>query len=221
MQRFLSRLFYRLMKSWSWVVLILLTILIKNPNFLILDEPTNDLDILTLQVLEDFLEQFMGCLIVVSHDRYFMDKLTHHTFVFEGNGIIRDFNGNYSQYREEELEKKNQKAEVKSQKTAPVPVIEKNKEEEPAEDKPAEAPTPKSASAKKQKMGFNEKWEFSLLEKEIPELEKKKADLVEKLNAGISDNDELMRVSEQLTEVMTSLDAKTDRWLQLSELSQP
>jgi len=194
--------------------LYLLTILITNPNFLILDEPTNDLDILTLQVLEDFLEQFTGCLIVVSHDRYFMDKLTHHTFVFEGDGIVRDFNGNYSQYREE-LESKKLR-ELESRKVVTPSVVEvQNKETE----KTIEATKPAKPKAK-QRMGFNEKWEFSLLEKEIPELEKRKTELVEKLNSGITDSDELMHISEELSEVIASLDAKTDRWLELSEISE-
>ncbi len=193
--------------------LYLLTILIKNPNFLILDEPTNDLDIMTLQVLEDFLEQFMGCLIVVSHDRYFMDKLTHHTFVFEGDGIVRDFNGNYSQYREEVEEKKlaPQKALVK-----PPQVILK---EEKAAEKAAEKPVEKAKPKEKQRMGFNEKWEFSLLEKELPELEKKKEALVEKLNSGITDSDELMKISAELTETIEAIDSKTNRWLELSEMT--
>ncbi|MGE0637917.1 MAG: ABC-F family ATP-binding cassette domain-containing protein [Bacteroidia bacterium] len=193
--------------------LYLLTILIKNPNFLILDEPTNDLDIMTLQVLEDFLEQFMGCLIVVSHDRYFMDKLTHHTFVFEGDGIVRDFNGNYSQYREEVEEKKlaPQKALIK-----PPQVILK---EEKAAEKAAEKPVEKAKPKEKQRMGFNEKWEFSLLEKELPELEKKKEELVEKLNSGITDNDELMKISAELTETIEAIDNKTNRWLELSEMT--
>lgn len=187
--------------------LYLLTILMKNPNFLILDEPTNDLDIMTLQVLEDFLEQFTGCLIVVSHDRYFMDKLTHHTFVFEGDGEIRDFNGNYSEYREEIESKKVRK--IESPKVVSQSVV-----EEPT--KKVEEAKPKQ----KQRMGFNEKWEFSLLEKEIPELEKKKSELVEKLNSGITDNEELMRVSEELSEVIETLEEKENRWLELSEMTQ-
>jgi len=191
--------------------LYLLTILITNPNFLILDEPTNDLDILTLQVLEDFLEQFTGCLIVVSHDRYFMDKLTHHTFVFEGDGMVRDFNGNYSQYRAESIKYKVQRTEIKNTVAPPVT--------------PGALPTGRQEveepkKNQKQRMGFNEKWEFSLLEKEIPELEKRKTELVEKLNSGITDSDLLMHISEELSVVITSLDAKTDRWLELSEMNE-
>lgn len=197
--------------------LYLLTILIKNPNFLILDEPTNDLDIMTLQVLEDFLEQFMGCLIVVSHDRYFMDKLTHHTFVFEGDGIVRDFNGNYSQYREEVEAKK--LAPQKALEKSPQTILKEEKKAEKVAEKPEKQETKPEKPKEKQRMGFNEKWEFSLLEKELPELEQKKDALVEKLNSGITDSDELMKVSAELTETMEAIDSKTNRWLELSEMT--
>lgn len=191
--------------------LYLLTVLIKNPNFLILDEPTNDLDILTLQTLEDFLEQFTGCLIVVSHDRYFMDKLTHHTFVFEGNGIVKDFNRNYSQYREQTENSKVRKLENWK--------LQNTDDENLQKDSVNEINNKRSEnSTQKQRMGFKEKWEFSLLEKEILQLEKKKTELVEKLNSGISDSELLMQISEELNEVITELDSKTDRWLQLSEM---
>src|SRR6185437_6032235 len=147
----------------------LLRILIKNPNFLILDEPTNDFDLATLNVLEDFLINFSGCLLVVSHDRYFMDKLVDHLFIFEGEGEIRDFPGNYTDWRElkeeeEELEKQGLKKEVV-----------KKEEVKPA-----------ATTTEKKKLTFNEKKEYDTLEKEIQELEAKKEQLIEKLNSGLS-----------------------------------
>lgn len=186
--------------------LFLMTILIKNPNFLILDEPTNDLDIVTLSVLEDFLTNFQGCVLIVTHDRYFMDKLVDHLFVFEGNGVVRDFPGNYTEYRD----KKEQEDKAK-----PAGFISTEKKEEknaPLTAKPAESDT------NKRKPTFKEKFEYEQLEKEIANLEEEKAGLSEKLNSGITDHEEIMKYSKRISEIISELDEKGLRWLELSEL---
>ena len=179
--------------------LYLLTILITNPNFLILDEPTNDLDILTLNVLEDFLVDFQGCLIIVTHDRYFMDKLVDHLFVFEGEGKVKDFLGNYNDYRlnykGKEVKEKAAKKEVKVVKE---------------ESKPDQSKT---------KLSYKEKLEFEQLEKDLETLEVKKEELASLLNNNISDHEELMKTTKELGDVTTELDEKTDRWLALSEFA--
>lgn len=178
--------------------LYLLTILMKNPNFLILDEPTNDLDIFTLGVLEDYLENFEGCVLVVSHDRFFMDKLVDHIFVFEGNGEVNDINGNYTVYRNYQKEKETEKREeVKREKVAESLKV--------------------NAPEDKKKISFKDKFEFDQLNKEIPELEGKKKVLEEKLGS-VNDHDELIKVSEELGKVISELDSKSERWLELSEL---
>ncbi len=187
--------------------LFLLTVLIKNPNFLVLDEPTNDLDIQTLNVLEDFLETYKGCLIIVTHDRYFMDKLAEHLFVFEGDGVIRDFNGNYQDYLNEQEEKRN---EAKLAQSAPKEV---KKEETVA--KPADV-LPQAAPAKR-KLSFKEQHELDTLMKEIPQLEAKKVEITAKLNAGSNNHEELMQWSREVEEIDTALDEKGMRWLELSE----
>ena len=178
----------------------LLTILFRNPNFLILDEPTNDLDLPTLSVLETFLSEYQGCLLIVSHDRYFMDRLVDHLFVFDGEGIIRDFPGNYTLYRiaqkEEEQQKKQQ--ELAAAQTAAA-----------AENKPKD----------KKKLSFNEKREFEQLEKDIPALEKEKAEITEKMSAGNITYEELDKLSKRITEVTQLLEEKEMRWLELSELA--
>ena len=177
----------------------LLTILFRNPNFLILDEPTNDLDLPTLGVLENFLAEFPGCLLIVSHDRYFMDRLVDHLFVFEGEGKIRDFPGNYSQYRQSQLENPKQKTEI----------IE----------------SPSSSFAKeirapaKRQLSFKEKREFEILEKEIQQLTKEKELVNGKLNSGNTPFDELTALSNRIGEVNRLLDEKELRWLELSELN--
>ncbi|TAD97871.1 MAG: ABC transporter ATP-binding protein [Bacteroidetes bacterium] len=172
----------------------LLMVLMKNPNFLVLDEPTNDLDILTLNILEDFLINYSGCLLLVSHDRYFMDRVTDHLFVFEGNGEIRDFGGNYSDYKEmQALE--NETPKIK------------------------EAPAPKIAEpAKINKASFKEKEEYKRLEQEIEGLEKQKAKVLEKLNQGIGKTEELIAWSKSIGEFDKEISKKTDRWLELSEI---
>jgi ABC transport system ATP-binding/permease protein len=186
--------------------LYLLTVLMKNPNFLVLDEPTNDLDIMTLGVLEDFLHSFPGCVVIVSHDRYFMDKVVDHMFVFEGEGEIKDYPGNYSEYREWADER--EREEKQGGKSQPA-----------VKAAPVQAPVPEQPTpAEKKKMSFKEKFEYESLEKEIPKLEAQKAILEEKLASGISDHAELQKVSDELGRVMKQLEEKTDRWLELSEM---
>lgn len=182
----------------------LMKVLIKNPNFLILDEPTNDLDIQTLNILEDFLIAFGGCLLLVSHDRYFMDKLVEHLFVFEGDGQIRDFPGNYTDYREwlEENEiTLGEKPKAKSE-----PVSTNNHKLEPSV----------QVSTTKRKLSFKEQKEYDDLGKAIEKLEKKKAELTERLNNGGSYED-LAAWAKQIEEITDELDEKELRWLELSE----
>jgi ABC transport system ATP-binding/permease protein len=179
----------------------LLSILFRNPNFLILDEPTNDLDLPTLGVLENFLSEFPGCLLIVSHDRYFMDRLVDHLFVFEGNGVIRDFPGNYSQYREEKA-----RLEVGSSKL----------EETSKEQTHPNIQQPQSSI--KRQLSYKEKREFETLEKEIENLTKEKETVTEKLNSGNTPFDELQQLSTRIGEVTRLLDEKELRWLELSEI---
>lgn len=179
--------------------LYLCTILMRNPNFLVLDEPTNDLDIPTLQVLEEYLQDFPGCVIIVSHDRYFMDKIVDHLLVFQGNGVIQDFPGNYTQYREwsalkpKESKEKNQPLEKKSRKVQDVSV--------------------------RKKMTFKEKREFEQLEKDIATLEKEQKIIEEELCSGKLTIDELTEKSKRLPVLKDELDEKSMRWLELSELA--
>lgn len=181
--------------------LYLCTILMQNPNFLILDEPTNDLDIITLNVLENYLKSFAGCVIVVSHDRFFMDKIVDHLFVFEGDGLITDFPGNYTIYRNKFLEEKEKnEAKNKAQNTPKVQQKQANEK-----------------NLDRKKLSFNEKREFEQLENEIAELEKRKNNLEELLNSGILPHDELFIKSEELGEIKLVLDEKELRWLELSE----
>jgi ATP-binding cassette subfamily F protein uup len=177
--------------------LYLLTVLMTNPNFLILDEPTNDLDILTLNVLEDYLLRFAGCVIIVSHDRYFMDKVVDHLFVFEGSGVIRDFPGNYSIYRDQKEVERQQ-----SLRESPV----KEKKVKPKQEAP------------KGKLSFKEKQEFETLGKEIAALEEEKKTLENAFNNSNTSPDELHRMSIRIGEVLSLLDEKEMRWLELSEL---
>ena len=177
--------------------LYLCTVLMQNPNFLVLDEPTNDLDIITLNVLEEYLQSFKGCVIVVSHDRYFMDKVVDHLLVFNGQGDIRDFPGNYSDYRDWK--------EAKEQ---------KEKEAE----KPQEEKTVRIRMNEKRRMSFKEKREFEQLEKEIAGLEAEKAQIEELLCSGTLSVDELTDKSKRLPEINDLIDEKTMRWLELSEI---
>jgi ATP-binding cassette subfamily F protein uup len=177
--------------------LYLLTVLVKNPNFLILDEPTNDLDLITLSTLEEFLESFTGCLVIVSHDRYFMDKLADHLFIFEGDGVVRDFNGNYSEYREEEKKKeKEEQRESRKEKESGVQYGEKKIKPKPT---------------------YKEKFEYEKLEKELAELEKRKTELMELLESGITEHEKLFRLSSEMTDVSKQIDEKFLRWMELGE----
>ncbi|MCX2741771.1 ribosomal protection-like ABC-F family protein [Pontibacter anaerobius] len=183
----------------------LLRVLIKNPNFLILDEPTNDLDIITLNILEDFLLNFGGCLLIVSHDRYFMDRLVEHLFVFEGDGRIRNFPGNYTDYREwlKEQEKQGKLEQEEAKAAAPAPVAEK-KPEHPEQ---------------KRKATYNEKKEYERLEKEIEQLESRKTELIEIMNAGTTtDHEQLTAWATELESINGQLEEKEFRWLELAEL---
>ncbi|MFN5423695.1 MAG: ABC-F family ATP-binding cassette domain-containing protein [bacterium] len=177
----------------------LLSILFKNPNFLVLDEPTNDLDLPTLSVLENFLMDFPGCLIIISHDRYFMDRIVDHLFVFEGDGVIRDFPGNYAEYRLEQLDKTVDPEKIKSQ-------IIVNRDPETTVDVP------------KKKPSFNEKREFETLEKELKKLNEEKDAISEKLSAGNIDYTEIEQLSKRFEVVTKEIDTKELRWLELSEL---
>jgi ATP-binding cassette subfamily F protein uup len=178
----------------------LLTVLMSNPNFLILDEPTNDLDIFVMSVLEEYLQLFEGCLIVVSHDRYFMDKMVDHLFVFEGDGEIKDIIGNYTDYR------KNQKQEARELKNAPVKEVEV-KEEPKMVEKPVE----------KRKLSFKEKQEYEQLPNEIERLEEKKEKLTLELSDASKSNQQIMELGNELAIVVAELEQKSDRWLELAE----
>jgi ATP-binding cassette subfamily F protein uup len=182
--------------------LFLLTVLMKNPNFLILDEPTNDLDIVTLQTLEDFLEEFKGCVLIVSHDRYFIDRLVDHTFVLEGDGAIKDFPGNYTEYRTWRSANKNET----------MPVLEV---EVPVEEKKVTTPLAPTAPAKK--VSFKTKHELEQLDKDIPQLEKQKLELENKLASGLTDFNEIQKISDQLKSIVETLDEKSIRWLEIQE----
>ena len=183
--------------------LYLCTVLMRNPNFLVLDEPTNDLDIITLNVLEEYLRSFKGCLIVVSHDRYFMDKVVDHLLVFHGNADIQDFPGNYTQYRawkeERDALKKQEEAALQAKKN-PTP----------------EKPRRQETEAKR-RLTFKERKEFEALDAEIPQLEAEKAELEQAMSSGTLSTEELLAKSERITQLMEELDEKSMRWLELSE----
>ena len=179
--------------------LYLCTVLMKNPNFLVLDEPTNDLDIVTLQILEEYLQDFPGCVIVVSHDRYFMDKVVDHLLVFKGNGNIKDFPGNYTQYRQWMALQPKDAVEVKPAK-------------EPKEVK--ERPQNQT----KRKFTYKEKMEFERLEKEIAALEEEQQQIEEALCSGALSVEELTEKSKRLPLLKDELDEKSMRWLELSEI---
>ena len=189
----------------------LLTILFKNPNFLILDEPTNDLDLPTLAVLEQFLIDFAGCVLLVSHDRYFMDKLVDHLFIFEGDGVIRDYPGNYTQFRILEKTKQNYAAvssDISKAQDFSVPI----KEETPTVQAPTQA-VKKTA----EKLSFKEKTELDNLNKNIPAMEEKKKELTEKLNDSSLAYDKIIALSESLGSLNSQLETAELRWLELNE----
>ena len=181
----------------------LMTVLMANPNFLILDEPTNDLDIFVMSVLEDYLRTFEGCLIVVSHDRYFMDKMVDHLFVFEGQGAIKDIIGNYTEFRKQTaVDYKKEKAAEKD----PTPVKEVKVTQLSA-----------SSSQEKRKLSFKEKSEFDSLEKELEELEVEKEAQTAVLSSGSSSNEQIMEAGNKLATIVAAIDSKTERWLELAE----
>jgi ATP-binding cassette subfamily F protein uup len=180
--------------------LYLCTVLMRNPNFLVLDEPTNDLDIVTLQILEEYLSNFKGCVIVVSHDRYFMDKVVDHLLVFQGQGDIRDFPGNYSRYREWKEERKQLEREASKPK----------EKESPAKQK--------ASQAERKRMTFKEKREYEQLEVEIAALEAEKADIESALCSGTLGVDELTEKSKRLPLLIEELEEKTMRWFELGEI---
>jgi len=183
--------------------LYLCTVLMKNPNFLVLDEPTNDLDIVTLQILEEYLQDFPGCVIVVSHDRYFMDKVVDHLLVFKGEGDIKDFPGNYTQYRQWSQLQPDEPKEKPKQASANT-----NNQASPA----------KNANPAKRKLTFKEKREFEQLEKEIAALEAEQRELEEALCSGTLSVEELTEKSKRLPLLKDELDEKSMRWLELSEI---
>lgn len=185
--------------------LYLCTVLMRNPNFLVLDEPTNDLDIMTLQVLEEYLQGYGGCLIVVSHDRYFMDKVADHLLVFGGEGRIKDFPGNYSEYLEWKRLKENQQQ-------AEVGRIERK------ESTPAVSERRRSSDSSKRKLSFNERREKESLEQEIETLEQEKAQLEQELCSGTLSVETLTAHSTRIGELLTLIDQKSTRWFELSEI---
>ncbi|HET9747633.1 MAG TPA: ABC-F family ATP-binding cassette domain-containing protein [Chitinophagaceae bacterium] len=191
----------------------LLTILFRNPNFLILDEPTNDLDLPTLAVLENFLSEFQGCLLLVSHDRYFMDRLIDHLFVFEGDGVIKDFPGNYTQYRQSTFD--SQQSTVNWLERKIVPGI-SHPQPSVTEGQPKTLPI----TMHKKQLSYKEKREFDLLEKQIAELTKEKEEVTRRLNSGAATFEELKTLSHRIGEISISLDEKELRWLELSEYVQ-
>lgn len=177
--------------------LYLCTVLMRDPNFLVLDEPTNDLDIVTLNVLEEYLRTFKGCLIVVSHDRYFMDKVVDHLLVFHGDAEIQDFPGNYTQYREW------QEAKALAEQEAPKPARDDRR--------------PRPAREEKRRLTYKERKEYEALEGEIEALEAEKTALEEALSGGTLSNEELLSKSRRIAEVIELIDTKSTRWLELSE----
>lgn len=185
--------------------LYLCTVLMRSPNFLVLDEPTNDLDIITLNVLEEYLRNFKGCAIVVSHDRYFMDKVVDHLLVFRGNADIQDFPGNYTQYRAWK--------EVKDQEEKEAEAVREARRKQPS------APAPGAAAPQKKKLSWAERKEFEALETEIPALEAEKAALETEMSSGMLGNDALLEKSQRIARLMEEIDDKTMRWLELSELA--
>jgi ABC transport system ATP-binding/permease protein len=177
--------------------LMLLTVLLRNPNFLILDEPTNDMDIMTLQSIEEFIQQYKGCLIVVSHDRYFMDEVVDQLLVFEGDGKIKGFTGNYSDYRNFLDE---------------AAALEKQTE------RPAQIPRFVSETIVSKKRSFREQKEFEQLDIDIQQLEEEKNQLQKEMNGDATDYVTLERLSARIKEILNRIDEKTNRWIELDEI---
>lgn len=207
--QFLQHFLFAPEKQYSYVYklsggekrrLYLCTVLMSNPNFLVLDEPTNDLDIETLQVLEEYLSEFKGCVIVVSHDRYFMDKVVDHIFVFNGDGDIKDFPGNYTEYRDwRDEERATAAKEAAAQAAKTTPAKQSHRSEE------------------KRKLTFKEKREYEALETEIFQLEEEKAAIEEAMSSGTLSTADLLEKSARIQQVLELIDEKTMRWLELSE----
>ena len=211
-KQFLERFLFDEDKHWTYVSklsggerrrLYLLTVLMKNPNFLILDEPTNDLDILTLNILEEFLMEYGGCLVMVSHDRYFMDKLVDHLFIFQGDGKVKDFNGSYPEYRllekEEELEERRAEREEKAKRLAA--------KEEAAEEEPV------------RKLTYQERKELGKLEKSIEKLEARKVVIHSKFGDTSMSSEKIQELSIELSKKEEDIEAKEEKWMELSEFA--
>jgi ATP-binding cassette subfamily F protein uup len=175
----------------------------KNPNFLILDEPTNDLDIMTLNVLEEYLQNFRGCVIIVSHDRYFMDKVVGHLFVFEGKGVVRNFPGNYSLYRDYLRSKEREQR-----------LLSKNKDS-----KQISKSSDSSITASKKKLSYKEQKELQQLEPDIKKLEEEYKALEASMYSGNLNVDEVTSSSIRMGEILKLIDTKTNRWIELSDLA--
>ena len=180
--------------------LYLATVMMKNPNFLILDEPTNDLDILTLSILEDYLVDFKGCVIVVSHDRFFLDRIADHVFVFEGNGVVKDYPGNYSQYREYKKQKSLEEQKDKKEKI-----------------KGTESKSVKPEKEKKIKLTFKEKRELEEINQRLPQLEEEKKKIEEEMSSGNLDHESLFLAGKRMEEIISEIDDKEMRALELME----
>jgi ATP-binding cassette subfamily F protein uup len=190
--------------------LYLLTVLVRNPNFLILDEPTNDLDIVTLQTLEEFLLDFQGCVLIVSHDRYFLDRLVDHVFAFEGNGVVKDFPGNYSEYRQWKFDSEDELEELERE-------AKKQKALETKLEEVAKPITETPVFTEKKKRSYKEEKELEGLESELPELEKQKKDIEAQLANGKVDASEIEKLSSKFSFISNSIDEKTMRWLELQD----
>ena len=195
--------------------LYLLTVLMRNPNFLILDEPTNDLDIITLNVLEEYLQSFPGCVLIVSHDRYFLDKIADHLFIFTGGGKVKDYVGKCSEYRAyvAAMEQASARQEVKLQQSAKPAA---QREQQAQKEQPA-AQSSASAAPKRKRLSYKEQRELEEVTKAIAELESEKAELERGLSSGTLQGDELRRASERIGEVISLLDEKEMRWLELND----
>ncbi|MCS6905369.1 MAG: ABC-F family ATP-binding cassette domain-containing protein [Bacteroidia bacterium] len=183
----------------------LLTVLMKNPNFLILDEPTNDLDLITLNLLEEFLMHYTGCLVLVSHDRYFMDKIVDHLLIFEGEGKIKDYNGNYRQYRAEK--------EIEEKKQSTITNTTKQKEE-------ILQKSVKKNENRKRKLTFNEQREYEQLEKELMQLEARKEELAQIMSLGNATHQQMQEWATEMAKIIEKIEQKTERWLELAEIAE-
>ena len=197
--------------------LYLCTVLIKNPNFLVLDEPTNDLDILTLNILEEYLAGFKGCLIVVSHDRYFMDKVVDHLLVFHGNAQIQDFPGNYTQYREWKASEERKSSKEEKTEGGSGSLGKSSSEKAKVTGSGQEGIPNRKKPDEKKRLSFKERQEFESIEGKIEQMEAEKEEISEALSSGSLSPEELMNKSNRLSELIELIDEKTLRWLELSE----